>query len=286
VTPPAPALLVVGGHDPTGGAGVDADREAALHLGVEARTVVTAWTRQDGRRVTSLGAREPGEWAREAREQGAFGLPVWKSGLLPGAAHVRELARLCRAARAEDRGNPATALAAARPEGSAPQGGWGFGTATKPLLVVDPVLAATGGEPFLDDAGIGALLEEILPLGPVLTPNLPEAARLVGARVGELEGSLEARVAAARRLCVRGAAAVVLKGGHARDERVVDLVLVAGAEPVALSRPRVRGGGIHGSGCRYASALAAGLLRGKALSAAARAAGDWLQELLEAAAKG
>ena len=278
-----PAILVVAGHDPSGGAGVDADAEAGRRFGVVVEAVVTAWTRQDGRRVEAVGARLPEEWAAEVRALAPRRFGVWKSGLLPGAAHVRALARLLAEARAEDPPFPATSAGGAGPEGRLPRGGWGLGMG-EPRLVVDPVLAASGGERFLDEAGLRVLREELLPLGPILTPNVPEAARLVGLDEGELVRSLEARRWAAASLLERGAAAVVLKGGHGEGAEVVDLVCAAGEAPVELRRARVAGAGIHGSGCRHASALACGLARGEGLVAAAEAAGRWLQELLEQAA--
>ncbi len=290
--PAAPAVFVVAGHDPTGGAGVDADAEAGRRFGVRVEAVVTARTRQDGRRVEALGARSPEDWAHEAEDRGCGRYAVWKSGLLPGAEHVRALARLLGEARrtrpARRSGEKsATGADAARPlEG--PPGGWGLGMdgagAALPLLVLDPVLAASGGEPFLDEDGVHALLEELLPLAPVLTPNLPEAARLSGLEPAALARSLEARREAARQLLARGAAAILLKGGHAADDPACDLVALPGRPPVELRHARVPGQRIHGSGCRYASAVACGLARGASLVEAAAAAGGWLEELLRRAA--
>lgn len=250
------ALLVVAGQDPSyrigWGAGVDADREAAARFGVEARCVVTARTDQDGTRVRALGARPVAEWVGEARAAAEAPFQALKSGLLPGAAHVRALAAL---------------LAELDPARTLP-------------VVVDPVLSASGGEPFLDDEGVRVLLGELVPRGVVLTPNLPEAARLTGRDPLALAADRGARVDAARELLERGARAVVLKGGHADDAELADLVLARGAEPVWLPRPRTRGARLHGSGCRHASALAAGLALGRTLPAAAEAAGAWLGELL------
>jgi hydroxymethylpyrimidine/phosphomethylpyrimidine kinase len=259
----APRVLVVAGHDPSfsptarGGAGVDADREAIEAFGGEARCVVTAWTDQAQGVVRSLGARDPGAWLREARAElsgPAFG--ALKSGLLPGAGHVRALARLL------DELPPGLPA------------------------VVDPVLAASGGEPFLAADGVAALLAELLPRGVVLTPNVPEAARLAGLAPGSTErlaGDRAAREAAAGALLEAGARAVVLKGGHGREDPVRDLVWERGAEPVWLAHPRIPGLGLHGSGCRFASALAAGLAGGLPLVAAARRAGEWVAARIAAA---
>lgn len=245
-------MLVVAGHDPTGGAGVDADREAARHFGLPVDCVISAHTRQDGRRVQAIGARAPSDWLREARALCRTRPLALKSGLLPGAEHVRAFAELVRALGLE-------------PE--------------RPPVVVDPVLAASGGEPFLDERGQAALLAELVPLSVVLTPNLLEAARLTGGDARELVRSEAARLAAARSLLALGARAVVLKGGHADGDPVRDLVLERERPgPVWCTHPRVPGPGLHGSGCRFASALCAGLALGTPLVQAARAAGEWLAE--------
>lgn len=249
-------VLVVAGHDPTGGAGVDADREALARAGLPAACVVTAWTSQDGRRVRALGARPVASWLVEARARLAPAPLALKAGLLPGAAHVRAFAALV------------DELAAA---------------GERPPVVVDPVLAASGGEPFLDAEGRVALLDELVARGVVLTPNLPEAAALAGRDEEELARSDEARVAAARALVDRGARAVVLKGGHAREDPARDLVLERDGAPLWLAHARVPGARLHGSGCRFASALCAGLARGRPLAEAAREAGEWLAERLREA---
>lgn len=245
----APRLLAVAGHDPTGGAGVDADLATARAFGVEAEAVVTAHTDQDGRRVHAVVPRPVEAWLAEARASVERAAPtVLKSGLLPGADAVRALARL--------------AAECAGP------------------LVVDPVLAASGGEEFLDAAGVATLLEELLPVGPLLTPNLPEAARLTGRSLEELVRSPAERVAAATELLGLGARAVVLKGGHADEDPARDLLLSAGEPPRWLEHRRVPGGGLHGSGCRHAAALAAGLALGRPLERAAREAGEHVRRLI------
>jgi hydroxymethylpyrimidine/phosphomethylpyrimidine kinase len=247
-------ILVLAGVDPTHGAGLDADREgiacAARGSGVSLRAlaIATAYTQQDGRRVQAIGARESEQWQAEGERALREGVAALKTGLLPGAAHVRAAARIC------DRAGVPT--------------------------VVDPLIEASGGEVFLDAAGCAALLEELLPLGVILTPNLPEAARLTGRDPRELAGSLEARLSAAQDLLARGARAVLLKGGHADDDRVLDLCASRDAEPVWLERPQVPQRRLHGSGCRYASFVAARLALGDPLESAARAAGEWLSRLI------
>lgn len=248
-------VLVVAGHDPSRGAGVEADRAAATHFGAEVACVVTAWTEQDGTRVHALVPRAPEVWLAEALGALARPIDALKSGLLSSAAAVRALTALV------------DELTRKRPV----------------PVVVDPVLAASGGEVFLDDAGVAALLAELLPRGVILTPNLPEAARLTGLALEGLVAARAERVRAAEHLLARGARAVVLKGGHAADDPAADLVLARAAAPAWLEHRRVPGARLHGSGCRFASALAAGLAAGAPLEEAAASAGRWLGELLAAA---
>ena len=242
----APRLLVLAGHDPTGGAGIDADREAASAFGVRALCVITALTRQDGRRVHAVGARAPAEWLEDAR---AFLDPApdaVKIGLLPGPDHVRAAVAL---------------LGELSSIASVP-------------VVVDPVLRASGGEVFLDADGARLLCERLLPLGVHLTPNLPEAAALTGLPLPAADR--DARLAAARALLARGARSILLKGGHGEEDPVVDLLLERDEPPLWLSHPRIPGPGLHGSGCRTASALAAQLARRVPLAVAAAETGRWM----------
>ena len=147
-------------------------------------------------------------------------------------------------------------------------------------FLVDPVIAASGGEPFLDDDGIDTLLELLLPRGPVLTPNLIEAARLSGRDPESLVRDPAERVAAAHVLIERGASGVLVTGGHGREDPVHDLVLEPGKEPVWLEHPRIPGANLHGSGCRYASAVAVALAGGSTLTVAAAGAAEYVHGLL------
>lgn len=246
-------ILVLAGHDPTGGAGVSADEDAAWRFRVEAKCIVTAWTDQDGEAVQSVGARVVKDWLAEAREALTEEPDAIKTGLLPGAEHVRAAAKLAKWARG--RGVP---------------------------VVVDPVLRASGGETFLDDEGIEALLGELISQEVVLTPNLYEAARLTDLAFEDLAADPEARIEAARRLTARGARAVVVKAGHGLEDPARDLVFEAGEEPEItwLEHARQHGRTLHGSGCRMASAIAALLARGEDLAAASRGAQSFVAELL------
>jgi len=138
-----------------------------------------------------------------------------------------------------------------------------------PLVVLDPVLVSSSGARLLDDDGMQALCAGLLPLARVVTPNIPEAEALSGKRIASQEDAQEA----ARRIQSMGAAAVIITGGHGPETagHLFDLIF-DGEVFHRSSVARVPSVHTHGSGCTYASALAAGLASGRTLTdAAARA---------------
>ena len=243
-----PWILIVGGVDSSGGAGIDADRDAARFFEVDTGFVATAFTDQDDAEVRSVGEVEPADWLEEARISGPAA--AVKIGLLPSSAAVRAAASL-----AQDRhGVP---------------------------LVVDPVLASSSGFAFLDESGRAALVEELLPRGVILTPNLHEAATLSGVERASLLESLDARLEAALALIASGCSAVVLKGGHATTGEVVhDLCLARGERPHWFEHPRVGGARLRGTGCRFATGLAANLAAGRSLPDSVAATGGFVARRL------
>jgi len=246
-------LLVIAGKDSSGGAGVDADLEAVRCCGASAAVVVTAETRQGERGLEALGAREPSAWMVEAKAALEEGVDAIKIGLLPGSGHVVAAAGFIQGA------------LRVRPEIP---------------IVVDPVFAPTLGGRFLDQAGVEAFREALLPTGCVLTPNLDEAAELTRRDPDELRDDFEERIAAARALLEFGAGGVVLTGGHAEGE-LLDLVCEAGSDPRRLPLERVPGA-MRGTGCRHSTCIALGLARGQGLMEAATAAGELIGARIKA----
>jgi hydroxymethylpyrimidine kinase/phosphomethylpyrimidine kinase len=274
-------LLIVAGRDPSG-AGLDADLAAAREPWIEAIPIVTAETDQDATRVRSIGARDPRAWLGEALEAGGMrardheaptsfpfrqpgkgrtsdGLrtssPVGptieaiKFGLLPGGDHVRAARDLVRELRRlSGREIP---------------------------VVVDPVIAASSGGRFLDWPGVEAVGRDLAPYGVVLTPNLAEAAELAALPLQRLITVPDSRLEAARKLLDLCAAGVVIKGGHGVEHPALDLVMRADGSVRWLSHTRIPGT-IRGSGCRFATRLAAGLGRGATLETAAEEAGRYV----------
>ena len=130
-------------------------------------------------------------------------------------------------------------------------------------VVLDPVMAATSGERLLRADALDALLK-LIPRASVVTPNLPEAAALLGVPAARDESEM---LAQGQKLLELGAAAVLIKGGHGSGPDSVDL-LVETAGSTRFSAPRVRTENSHGTGCTLASAIAAGLAKGLPLGEA------------------
>ncbi|MGH7483746.1 MAG: bifunctional hydroxymethylpyrimidine kinase/phosphomethylpyrimidine kinase, partial [Longimicrobiales bacterium] len=126
--------------------------------------------------------------------------------------------------------------------------------------VLDPVMVATSGDRLLDEGAVDDVLERLLPLATVVTPNLDEAALLTGI-AADGEASLPALAEA---LVAAGARSALVKGGHLEGDRVVD-VWFDGARFERWERPRVRTRSTHGTGCTLSAAIAAGLAWGRPL---------------------
>ena len=236
--------LTIAGSDPGGGAGIQADLKTFAAFGVYGASAITAVTVQSTRGVQAV---EPLSadlvTAQIEAVAGDLQIDATKIGMLATAAIVE-------------------AVAAAIKE------------LELPLVVLDPVLVSTSGARLLDADGVQAMILELLPLARAITPNVAEAEALSGRRIGSPD---EARDAA-RRIHDMGAATVIITGGHGPGTKapgprteVVDLVFHDG-EFYEFRAPRIESTSTHGTGCTYASAIAAGLALGRVIpEAAARA---------------
>jgi len=236
-----PAVLSIAGSDPTGGAGIQADLRTFAALGVQGATAITALTAQDASRVDGILEIAPAFVVMQASSALAS-MPVRavKTGMLANAAIVTAVAAL---------------LAARR------------GT-----LVVDPVLRATSGARLLAHDAVEPLMRLLLPLATVVTPNLPEAAELLGEDPSSAGSwGRERCEEAARALLDLGPAAVLLKGGHGEGPVAAD-VLATSRGLTWLELPRLDVVGARGTGCTLSAALAAGMALGLPLEEAARRA--------------
>lgn len=243
------AVLVIGGSDSSGGAGLARDVRTLAHFGTRALCAVTAVTAQSDAQVTAIHL-VPADIVR-AQIEAAFAtcrVDAVKIGMLGTRATVLAVA----AALAGHAGLP---------------------------LVLDPVLAASSGRELLDAAGAAALREVLLPRATLVTPNIPEAAALLGT-VQAL--TPEQLLRQAQELLALGPQAVLLKGGHASGEEASDLLLARAAAPRRFTAPR-SASTRRGTGCALATAIAAALAAGLTLEAACARAKQHVTELLQSA---
>jgi hydroxymethylpyrimidine/phosphomethylpyrimidine kinase len=244
---PAVALTIAG-SDSGGGAGIQADLKAFAALGVFGTSAITAVTAQNTAEVR-LVHRLPLDVVRAQVDAVLDDLPVAavKTGMLADAAVVELVVDLVTAGRL-------------------------------PNLVVDPVMVASTGARLLDEHA-EQLYAELLPVAKVFTPNLVEAGVLVGGPLTSVAHQRDAARALAS--CTQGT--VVVKGGHGRGDAVD--VVCRGGDLYELRADRVRTANNHGSGCSFASAIAAGLARGLDVPAALEQAKQFVTRAVRGAAR-
>jgi hydroxymethylpyrimidine/phosphomethylpyrimidine kinase len=144
-------------------------------------------------------------------------------------------------------------------------------------LVVDPVMVATSGDVLLAPDAIETVRHELLPLADLITPNLPEAARLLDAETARSETEM---IEQGRQLLALGPRAVLLKGGHTTSAEAVD-ILVTRDGHLRLGKPRIETRNTHGTGCTLAAAITARLALGARLRDAVQEAKDFLWQALD-----
>lgn len=248
-----PRVLSVAGSDSGGGAGIQADLKTIAALGCYGMTAITALTAQN-----TLGVRAiQGVPASFLKEQIAavvedIGVDAVKIGMLHAPDIVDAVA-------------------------------WAIDTYRLPNVVLDPVMVATSGDTLIEDATIERLVRELFPRATVVTPNLDEAALLLGRPLVQVE-ELEA---AAADLLQRGAPAVLLKGGHLPGDVVTDLLAIRGEPPaywIRLNGERIVSDNVHGTGCTLSSAIASFLAIGQTLEEAVQSAQGWVRGAIAAGA--
>jgi hydroxymethylpyrimidine/phosphomethylpyrimidine kinase len=219
-----PTALSIAGSDSGGGAGIQADLKAFARCGVHGMTAITAITAQNTVGVQRVDAVAPETIVAQVRAVAEdIGIDAVKIGMLGTAETVDAVVE---------------ALAYV---GGAP-------------VVIDPVMVAESGAVLLDEGARAALVERLLPLTSVATPNIPEARELTGLGEGAAQEEL------ARGVLELGPKAVVVTGGHSED--LVDL-FCDGEQVVEIPGERHPDGAAHGSGCTHSAALAAFLARGE-----------------------
>lgn len=241
-------LCTIAGSDPTGGAGLQGDLRTFAAHGGHGCGVVTALTAQGPEGVRRVEVVRPELVAAQLEAAIEVVRPVaLKTGMLATAAVLEAVAGVF------DRAPPAA-------------------------LVVDPVLAAGAGGRLLEPSAVALLGERLAPHAVLITPNLPEAARLLGGRAlpaGEEEGAGEALLAA-------GWKAVLLKGGHGDGPTSVDRLFTPDGL-TAFEHARLPGPPVHGTGCALAAAVTARLGRGASLVEAVGGATEYVHQALRRA---
>lgn len=239
-----PRALTVAGSDSGGGAGIQADLKTFAALGVHGMSAITSITAQNTYSVTRVVDLDPEmvvEQIRVCLED--IGVDAVKTGML----HTREIIE---------------AVAGELRSHLAPK-------------VVDPVMVAKSGAPLLRDDAIRSLVETLIPIADVVTPNAREAERLTGKRVNDLEDQKRA----AREIAEMGAKAVVVKGGHI-DGPVTRDVLYFDGEFHVIEAERIPTKNTHGTGCTFASAVAAHLAHGRNVIEAVRLAKEFVTDAI------
>jgi hydroxymethylpyrimidine/phosphomethylpyrimidine kinase len=231
-----PVALAIAGSDSGGGAGIQADLKAFARCGVHGATAIVALTAQNTVGVSDVMQVPPAMIAAQVESVVSdISVDAIKIGML-GSAETAQ----------------AVAGSLEKVEGVP--------------VVVDPVMISESGSRLLDPEALQVLVERIIPGAAVITPNLPEAARLLG-REGEVSEADQEEMA--RALLDLGPEAVIVTGGHTT---VGDDLLFDGSELTRVSGVRHPDGAAHGSGCTHASSLAAGLAIGLEVDRAARLA--------------
>jgi hydroxymethylpyrimidine/phosphomethylpyrimidine kinase len=243
-----PVALTIAGSDSGAGAGIQADLKTFAALGVYGVTVITAVTAQNTLGVRAVQEVDPSVIRAQLDAVAEdFSVAALKTGMLSSAAIIEVVVEGIR----RHRLGP---------------------------LVVDPVMVAKSGDRLLRPDAVDALRRFLLPMAEVITPNIPEAEVLAGRAIRTYDD----RLTAARVILESGARAVVIKGGHANEDPVIDLLIDADGVHQYRAR-RIATSSTHGTGCTFSAAIAAGLASGLDRPAAVGRAREYLSMVLDAA---
>jgi hydroxymethylpyrimidine/phosphomethylpyrimidine kinase len=244
-------VLTIAGSDSGGGAGIQADLKTFAALGCYGMSAITALTAQNTVGVNGIHPVPPDFAAAQiAAVLEDIGADAVKIGMLYSAELIRVVAEQLQKFNARN-------------------------------IVLDPVMVAQSGDRLLRDDAVGAIIEYLMPLADVLTPNIPEAEVLVGRGIRSVEDMRQA----ARDLGRFGSRSILVKGGHREEDDSSDLLYVCREDRfVTLTAERVSSRNTHGTGCTLSAAIAAGLARGEALEDAVRRAKEYISRAIRAGA--
>lgn len=244
-----PIALTIAGSDSGGGAGIQADLKAFSANRVFGTSAITALTAQNTRDVTAV-HEVPADivLAQIKTVLDDIDVQAIKIGMLFSPQIIAAVAK-------------------------------GLEDTTIPV-VLDPVMVAKSGDVLLQTEAIAALTKQLFPRSLLITPNLPEAGRLLGTEPAQTSAEMETQAKALQAL---GAQAVLLKGGHGTGPVCTDLLLMPGTAPIWFKAKRKTTQNTHGTGCTYSAAIAAGLAKGQSLESAVQHAHSYLQAAIAAA---
>jgi hydroxymethylpyrimidine/phosphomethylpyrimidine kinase len=284
VTQRLPIVLTIAGSDSGAGAGIQADLKTFAALGVYGGSVVTALTAQNLLGVRSIHYPPPGIVGAQINAVFEdFDVAAIKIGMLGMAAIVEVVAERLSAPLARGVGGQASRAKRARAIGPDPHPAdyvghlLPEGKGARAFIIYDPVMAASSGDP-LSGAGFAETVRaSLLPLVDCLTPNLAEAAALLGEPIARSEADMARQGEALLKL---GPRAVLMKGGHLDGDEAVDL-LVTGDSVRRFAAPRLVSKNVHGTGCTLSSAIAANIVLGAALPDAVASAKAFVRQAIE-----
>ena len=243
-------VLSIAGSDSGGGAGIQADLKTFSALGCFGMTAITALTAQNTVGVSGIHAVPPQFLkAQLCAVLDDIGVDAVKIGML----HAPEIVRVV---------------------------AWAIDHYRIAHVVLDPVMVATSGDRLIEEATVDVLRRELFPRASVITPNLDEAALLLGRPLAS-QADLDQ---AASDLLAQGARAVLLKGGHLPGNQVVDVLATAAQPWLRLSSPRIPSLNVHGTGCTLSSAIASYLARGLELPQAVERGRDFVLQAIRCGA--
>ncbi len=242
-----PVVMTIAGSDNSAGAGAQADLKTMCALGVYGVTAITCVVAEVPGKVSAIQPMEPGIVAEQIRLLfEAYPVAAMKTGMLFSREIMERVVAELRSLQ------------------------------KRPPLVVDPVMVATSGDSLLTGDAVSYYKEALFPLATLVTPNLDEAAVLIGQRILSLHEMREAGL----RLAGEFGCAFLMKGGHLREVVATDLLVHPGGAVAEFCAPFVPGVSTHGTGCTYSAAVAAGLGRGLSLGDAVAAAKQFISRAI------
>jgi hydroxymethylpyrimidine/phosphomethylpyrimidine kinase len=276
VTERQSVALTIAGSDSGGGAGIQADLKTFAAFGVHGASVVTALTAQNTRRVGAIHYPPPAIVAAQIEAVlEDFAVAAIKIGMLGSAQIAAVVAEALRP--------PSSLAPRATPSPPSRSRDYhrlrqrGLSERFLPFMVYDPVMIASSGEALSEAGFVEAIRRELFPVVDCVTPNLAEAAALLGEPLARTEADMTRQGEALLKL---GPRAALMKGGHLDGDEAVDLMVT----PEGVRRyaaPRLASRNLHGTGCTLSSAIAANVVLGMALPEAVTAAKAFVSEAIE-----